>query len=72
VQNEVPDVSSPGRVSRLARLRALALDNKLFTLVLAAGAVLRLITVLGYPGALWFAGEDLARALHERASDCWG
>ena len=32
--------------------------NKLFTLVLAAGAVLRLITVLGYPGALWFAGDS--------------
>ena len=58
MQNEVPDVSSPGRASRFARLRALALDNKLFTLVLAAGAVLRLITVLGYPGALWFAGDS--------------
>jgi hypothetical protein len=40
------------------RLRALILDNKLFTLVLAAGAVLRLIAVLGYPGALWFAGDS--------------
>ena len=67
MQNEVPDVSSPGRVSRGSRLalgsrprrlRALALDNKLFTLVLAAGALLRLITVLGYPGALWFAGDS--------------
>ena len=40
------------------RLRALILDNKLFTLVLAAGAVVRLIAVLGYPGALWFAGDS--------------
>ncbi|MGP0028186.1 MAG: hypothetical protein ACLPKE_33250 [Streptosporangiaceae bacterium] len=40
------------------RLRALILDNKLFALVLAAGAVLRLIAVLGYPGALWFAGDS--------------
>ena len=55
VAGPVPGVpgACPGR-----RLRALALDNKLFTLVLAAGAVLRLITVLGYPGALWFAGDS--------------
>jgi len=63
VQNEVPDPSSAGslpplRPSRSARLRALVAGNKLFTLVLAAGAVLRLITVLGYPGALWFAGDS--------------
>jgi len=63
VQNQVPDssppdTSPPGRPSRSARLRALVGDNKLFTLVLAAGAVLRLITVLGYPGALWFAGDS--------------
>ena len=60
MQNQVPDVSPPGRSSegrpsRFGRLRALVVANKLFTLVLAAGAVLRLITVLGYPGALWFA-----------------
>jgi hypothetical protein len=58
VQNQVPDSSSPGRSSRFGRLRALVLDNKLFTLVLAAGAVLRLVAVLGYPGALWFAGDS--------------
>ena len=63
MQNQVPDASSvgelsPRRPSRFARLRALVVDNKLFTLVLAAGAVLRLITVLGYPGALWFAGDS--------------
>ena len=63
MQNQVPDVSPPdqsaeGRPSRFGRLRALVVANKLFTLVLAAGAVLRLITVLGYPGALWFAGDS--------------
>lgn len=47
---------SPGQV--VARLRALARENKLFTGALAAGAVLRLLTVLGYPGALWFAGDS--------------
>jgi hypothetical protein len=40
------------------RLRALVLANKLFALALAAGAVLRLIAVLAYPGALWFAGDS--------------
>ena len=62
MQNQVPDSppgqSAEGRPSRFGRLRALVVANKLFTLVLAAGAVLRLITVLGYPGALWFAGDS--------------
>jgi hypothetical protein len=59
VQNEVPEASpaSPGRASLPSRLRALILSNKLFTLVLAAGALVRLVAVLGYPGALWFAGD---------------
>jgi hypothetical protein len=39
-------------------LRALAVENKLFTWALAAGAFLRLLAVLGYPGALWFAGDS--------------
>jgi hypothetical protein len=42
----------------LARLRQLAGENKLFTGALAAGAILRLVTMLGYPGALWFAGDS--------------
>ena len=58
MQNQVPELSPPGSSSRFARLRALIAANKLFTLVLAAGAVLRLIAVLGYPGALWFAGDS--------------
>ena len=41
----------------LPRLRRLARENKLFTWALGAGALLRIITMLGYPGALWFAGD---------------
>jgi hypothetical protein len=40
------------------RLRQLAGEHKLFTGALAAGAVLRLFAMLGYPGALWFAGDS--------------
>jgi hypothetical protein len=60
VQNEVPEASpdTPGRVSLPSRLRASILSNKLFTLALAAGAIVRLVAVLGYPGALWFAGDS--------------
>jgi len=42
----------------LPRLRRLAGEHKLFTAALAAGALLRLITSIGYPGALWFAGDS--------------
>ena len=42
----------------LPRLRRLAGEHKLFTWALAAGAVLRLLAVIGYPGALWFAGDS--------------
>jgi hypothetical protein len=42
----------------LTWLRALAGRHKLFTWALAGGAVLRLFAVLGYPGALWFAGDS--------------
>ena len=42
----------------LPRLRHLAGENKLFSWALAAGALLRLITILGYPGALWFYGDS--------------
>jgi len=67
-----PSPSSPSGASGTARtsgnagwprrvaswLRALAVQNKLFTWALVAGAFLRLLTVLGYPGALWFAGDS--------------
>jgi len=59
VQNEVPEASAaaPARAPRLARLRGLIRVNWLFSIFLAAGAVIRLIVVLGYPGALWFQGD---------------
>jgi hypothetical protein len=42
----------------LARARRLAGEHKLFTGALAVGVVLRLFTMIGYPGALWFAGDS--------------
>ena len=42
----------------LPRLRRLAGENKLFSWALAAGLVLRLFAAIGYPGALWFAGDS--------------
>jgi hypothetical protein len=40
------------------RLRSLAAANPWFTWALGAGAVLRLLAMAGYPGALWFAGDS--------------
>jgi hypothetical protein len=42
----------------VSRLRKLARENRLFSWALAAGALLRLITILGYPGALFFYGDS--------------
>ncbi|HEX8006965.1 MAG TPA: hypothetical protein VF482_11120 [Trebonia sp.] len=42
----------------VAWIRELIRRNKLFSGALAVGAVLRLVAVLGYPGALWFAGDS--------------
>jgi hypothetical protein len=42
----------------LPRMRHLAGENKLFTGALAVGALLRLVTILGYPGALFFYGDS--------------
>ena len=57
MQNEVPE-ASPGRTPLPGRLRMLIRANWLFTTALAAGAIVRLVAVLGYPGALWFAGDS--------------
>src|SRR6201987_2957480 len=50
--------SGPVRVDRIERVREVIRRNKLFTGALAVGAILRLLAVLGYPGALWFAGDS--------------
>jgi hypothetical protein len=42
----------------LTRLRRLAGEHKLFTGALAVGVLLRLVASIGYPGALWFAGDS--------------
>jgi hypothetical protein len=39
-------------------LLAAAGRNRWFTIALAGGALVRLITVIGFPGALWFAGDS--------------
>ena len=39
-------------------LRGAVRQNRWFTVALAGGALLRLIVVIGYPGALWFAGDS--------------
>lgn len=39
-------------------MREVIRRNRLFTGALAIGAILRLLAVLGYPGALWFAGDS--------------
>src|ERR1039457_5363482 len=47
-----------GRHRRSPHARALIAGHQLFTAALAAGAAARLLAMLGYPGALWFAGDS--------------
>jgi hypothetical protein len=42
----------------LERLRELVARHPQFSVALAVGAVLRLVAMLGYPGALWFSGDS--------------
>jgi hypothetical protein len=67
VQIQLPRLSSPrvstaaDRIRRLTRydwLRAWVVANRLFALALAAGTILRLVAIIGYPGALYFAGDS--------------
>jgi len=67
VQVQVPRLWPPrvstaagriGQLTRYGRLRAWVMANRLFALALAAGTILRLVAVLGYPGALYFAGDS--------------
>ena len=46
------------RVPLPRRLRELIARDPLFAAALGAGALLRLVAMLGYPGALWFAGDS--------------
>jgi len=51
-------------IERIARvplprwLRAMIARDPLFASALGAGAVLRLVAMIGYPGALWFSGDS--------------
>jgi hypothetical protein len=45
-------------VSARTRLPALIRENKPFAAALAAGAFLRLLAMVGYPGVVWFPGDS--------------
>ena len=51
-------VAGKSRAPLVRRLRELTTRHPQFALALAVGAVLRLVAMLGYPGALWFAGDS--------------
>jgi hypothetical protein len=51
-------IAGISRAPLVRPLRALAARHPQFAVALGAGAVLRLVTMLGYPGALWFAGDS--------------
>jgi len=45
-------------IALVTRFRLLIARAPLFAVALTAGAALRLLAMLGYPGALWFAGDS--------------
>ena len=51
-------VAGMSRAPLVRRLRELAARHPQFAVALAAGAVLRLVAMIAYPGALWFAGDS--------------
>ena len=51
-------IAGISRAPLVRRLRELTARHPQFALALAAGAVLRLVAMLGYPGALWFSGDS--------------
>ena len=51
-------VAGISRAPLVRRLREQAARHPQFAVALAAGAVLRLVAMIGYPGALWFAGDS--------------
>jgi len=53
-----PDKIERVNAARLESLKTLVREHKLFSAALAVGAFLRLLTMIGYPGALWFAGDS--------------
>jgi hypothetical protein len=51
-------IAGISRAPLVRRLRELAARHPQFALALAVGAVLRLVTMIAYPGTVWFAGDS--------------
>ena len=51
-------IAGISRAPLVRRIRELAARHPQFTVALAVGAVLRLVTMIAYPGALWFSGDS--------------
>jgi hypothetical protein len=56
LESQQPDTI--GSFTAMTRLRTTIDGNRWFSLALLAGFCLRLLAMLGYPGALWFAGDS--------------
>jgi hypothetical protein len=51
-------LAAVARLPLAGRLRMLIARHRAFSIALAAGAALRLITMIAYPGVLWFSGDS--------------